>query len=220
MTDSSNNSFEQQWQHAFDDAELTPPESVWEKIELTLKPENTPPAKPNFGSKSYYFWGGVGVGLLGLFLWINNLENKSQTIEKEEVIIKKLVNIPTNEDVKNEMLTPKKQGIPLRKSINSNTLVKVVDVVGLSVPVNTNYGSEETPIVEPKENNEEISPRTLTDSVEMIEPLTIKNIQSEIEHPVIILPTEQTPYYIKPIPKSKKKSILKNVKISVGAGLY
>jgi hypothetical protein len=213
MTDSTNNSFEQQWQHAFDDAELTPPESVWEKIELTLKPENTPPSKPKFGNKPYYFLGTIGVCLLGLFLWTNNIENKSQTVEKQEIVIEKLVDIPTNESVKNEVRITEKQRVALRKSVNSNTLIKALDVVG----EDTNHGSE---MAEPKENNEEISPRILTDSVEMIEPLTIKNIQSEIENPVIILPTDQTPYYVKPIPKSKKKSILKNVKISVGAGVY
>jgi hypothetical protein len=213
MTDSTNNSFEEQWQHAFDDAELTPPESVWEKIELTLKPENTPPSKPNFGNKPYYFLGGIGVGLLGLFLWTNNLENKSQIVEKQEIVIERMVNMPTNDGVKNEIPAPEKQRVSLRKSVNSNTLVKALDVVG----EDTNHGSE---MAELKENNEETPPRTLTDSVEMIEPLTIKNIQSEIENPAIVLPNDQTPYYVKPIPKSKKKSILKNVKFSVGAGVY
>jgi hypothetical protein len=67
---------------------------------------------------------------------------------------------------------------------------------------------------------EEIPQRTLTDSVEMIEPLATKSIHSEIENPMIILPTDQTPYYVKPTPKPQKKSILKNIKISVGAGVY
>jgi hypothetical protein len=91
MTDSTNNSFEEQWQHAFDNTELTPPESVWEKIELGLKPENTLPSKPNFGNKPYYFLGGILVGILGLFLWFNNTEKQVQVVGKEEVKTEKLL---------------------------------------------------------------------------------------------------------------------------------
>ena len=115
MTDSTNNSFEEQWQNAFDDTQLTPPESVWEKIELTLKPENIPPSKPNFGNKPYYFLGGIVVGLLGLFFWLKS----GQIVEKQA--IKGNKNEPVN-------------------------LKKVIEVVKLNVPVNTNY---EAKFVEP-----------------------------------------------------------------------
>jgi hypothetical protein len=205
MTDSTNNSFEEQWQQAFDNAELTPPESVWEKIELGLNPENTLPSKPNFGNKPYYFLGGIVVGVLGLFLWFNNNEEKGQVVEREDVKVQKTIS-----------------------ENKSHISEKIVRVVG----GDTNHGAEtskkskeiilftETPIVEPKENNEEIPFRTLTDSVEMIEPLTTKSIHSEIENPMINLPTDQTPYYIKPLPKPQKKSIFKNVKFSSSMGVY
>jgi hypothetical protein len=210
MTDSTNNSFEEQWQHAFDNTELTPPESVWEKIELGLNPENTPPSKPNFGNKPYYFLGVIVISLLGLFIWFNKDEGKRQVTEKQEVKIEKTV-------VQNK----------------SNISEKIVRVVG----GDTNHGAEklpimvsekskeiilftETPIVEPKENNEETHVRTLTDSVEMIEPLATKSIHSEIENPMTNLPTDQTPYYIKPLPKPQKKSIFKNVKFSSSMGVY
>ena len=217
MTDSTNNSFEEQWQHAFDNTELTPPESVWEKIELGLKPENTLPSKPNFGNKPYYFLGGILVGILGLFLWFNNTEKQVQVVEKEEVKTEKTV-------VKNRPNISQKDIEVVADDIKYKTN-KVVEVVG----GDTNHGasgSENYTMEEPLfvvssiTTTEEIPQRTLTDSVEMIEPLATKSIHSEIENPMIILPTDQTPYYVKPTPKPQKKSILKNIKISVGAGVY
>ena len=210
MTDSTNNSFEEQWQHAFDNTELTPPESVWEKIELGLNPESTLPSKPNLVNKPYYFFGGIMVGLLGIFLWINNTENESQVLEKEEIKFEKPV-VEIKPNISEKVIEV------VRKDINHRHK-KVVEVVG----GDTNHGAE-------VENNnyeliesttEEIPVRTLTDSVDMINPLATKSIHSEIENPTINLPTDQTPYYVKPTPKPQKKSILKNVKISVGAGVY
>ena len=227
MTDSTNNSFEHQWQKAFDDAELTPPESVWEKIELGLTPENTPPSKPNFGNKPYYFLGGIIVGLLGLFLWLNNTEKENQVVEKEVVKSNKIIALvgeDTNHGAGNKPNTPLSVSSQTTTNMTTKSSVwtqttapvvgvhtnhraeeKIVEVVG----EDTNHGTETTTIE-----------KTLTDSVEMIEPLTIKNIHSNIETPIINLPTDQTPYYVKPSIKPQKKSIFKNVKISVGAGAY
>ena len=216
MTDSTNNSFEEQWQNAFDDTQLTPPESVWEKIELTLKPENTPPTKTNFGNKPYYFLGGIIVGLLGLFLWFNNPKKESQIVEKEVV--------KSNIITKKEPIILEKKVEVIGGNINHGAKgikhdTKFVDVVGRD----TNHGAKKIVDVDGGDTNhetEEIPVRVLTDSVEMIEPLATKNIYAEIENPTINLPTDQTPYYVKPIPKPKKKSILEKVKISVGAGVY
>ena len=207
MTDSTNNSFEEQWQHAFDDTQLTPPESVWEKIELTLKPENTLPSKPDFGNNPYYFLGVIVVGLLGLSLWFNNTEKESQIIEKEvvksNIIIKKE---PIFLEKKVEVVSGNTNH--RERGIKHDT--KFVDVVG----EDTNHGAEKTTMIE------EVPVRNLTDSIEIITPLTTKSIHSEIENPTIILPIDQTPYYVKPPIKPQKKSIFKNVKISVGAGAY
>lgn len=210
MTDSTNNSFEEQWQHAFDDAELTPPESVWEKIELTLKPEHTLPAKPNFGNKPNYFLGGIIVGVLGLFLWFNNDKKDSQVVKKEEIIIKNLI-----VKIKKEQTI----GLKENKVVFSENSLKKLPIMA-SKKSKEIILSTEIPIAEPKANNEEIPIKTLTDSVEMIEPLATKSIHSEIGNPVINLPTEQTPYYIKSPIKPQKKSIFKNVKISAGVGVY
>lgn len=214
MTDSTNNSFEEQWQHAFDDAELTPPESVWEKIELGLKPENTLPSKTNFGNKPYYFLGGIFVGLLGVFLWFSNVEKESQIIEKEEV--KKSIEMiggginGANTDVNHGVTTKHWAKKPLSvSSQTTNETKKIVEVVGEDI---YHEAFESTP--------EEILIRILTDSVEMIEPLATKSIHSEIENPTISLPTDQTSYYVKPTPKSQKKSILNKIKISAGVGIY
>ena len=201
MTDSTNNSFENQWQNAFDDAELTPPASVWEKIESGLTPENTPLPKTNFRNKPYYLLGGIIVGLLGLFVWFNNTEKQNQIIEKQDV--KSKIIIKTEPVILKEKV--KVVGGDTNhwaKGIKHDT--KFVDVID----EDTNDGTEEIPI------------RILTDSVEMVESLATKNIYAEIEKPTIILPIDQTPYYVKPSIKTPKKSILKNVKISVGAGAY
>jgi hypothetical protein len=212
MTDSTNNSFEKQWQHAFDNAELTPPESVWEKIELGLNPENTLPSKPNFGNKPYYFLGGIVVGLLGIFLLFNNPDNNYQTVDKQEVKIEKSV-VENKPDVSEKVV--RVVGGDTNHGAGSKAR-KVVEVAG----GDTNHEVESNNDIEVGPILEEIPVRTLTDSVEMIEPLATKSIHSEIENPMINLPTDQTPYYVKPLPKTQKKSILKNVKISVGAGVY
>jgi hypothetical protein len=218
MTDSTNNSFEEQWQHAFDNAELTPPESVWDKIELGLKPENTLPSKTNFSSKPYYFLGGIVVGLLGLFLWLNNDEDKRQVIENQEIKVKSTI-VENKSEISPIV-------VELAIEDKNHRAKKVVGVVG----EDTNHGAEnlmenytmQEPLsASPQTTIPEETPiRTLTDSVEMIEPLATKSIHSEIENPTINLPADQTPYYVKPLPKSQKKSILKNVKISMGAGVY
>lgn len=214
MTDSTNNSFEEQWQHAFDDAELTPPASVWEKIELGLKPENTLPSKPNSGNKPYYFLGGIMISLLGTFLWFNNTEKGNQVIEKKQIINQKQL-------VETGLVNHDKAVKVITKKINhkANLSDNVTDVFG----GDNNHGKDienEPFIVSPPTTIEEIPIRTLTDSVEMIEPLAIKSIHSEIENPTINLPADQTPYYVKPTPKPQKKSILKNIKITLGAGVY
>ena len=220
MTDSTNNSFENQWQNAFDDAELTPPASVWEKIESGLTPENTHLTKPNFGNKPHYFLGGIMVGLLGLFFWFNDAEKESQVVEKEVVksnIIIKNEPIMTVDMVGRNINHGAKKYTPL-SVFPQTTNRKILDVVG----EHTNHGAElsveaqTTAEGEYKTNIE----KYFTDSVEIITPLTTKSIHSEIEKPNIILPIDQTPYYAKPIPKSQKKSIFKNVKISAGAGVY
>ena len=215
MTDSTNNSFEEQWQNAFDDAELTPPESVWEKIELGLKPENMLPSKTNFGNKPYYFLGGIIVGLLGTFLWFKNAKKESQVSEKENISIEKNI-------IKSEPVYLEKTGEVITKKTNqrSNYKAKIVRVFANDANYEVNRAEESLYVETQITPTQEIPIRTLIDSVEMIEPLSTKIIHSEIENPTIYLPTNQTPYYVKPILKSQKKSILKNVKFSIGAGIH
>ena len=224
MTDSTNNSFEEQWQNAFDDTQLTPPESVWEKIELTLKPENTPPSKPNFGNKPYYFLGGIVAGLLGLFLWLKSGQiiekqaikgNKNEPVNLKKVVEAVKLNVPVNTNHEAKFVEP----LPLSVSPQTTSSVSSVSSVETQttaevVGEDTNHGAEKTTTID------EVPDRTLTDSIEIITPLTTKSIHSEIENPTIILPIDQTPYYVKPSIKTQKKSIFKNVKISVGAGAY
>ena len=212
MTDSTNNSFEEQWQKAFDNTELTPPASVWEKIELGLKPENTHPSKPNFGNKPYYFLGGISVGLLGLFLWFNKPEKESQVVEKQEVKVEKNV-LKSSPNISEKIVEV--VGGDTNHGVNYiNYKTKSLSVEPLSVyPQTTEVETQKTAEENPVE-------RTLTDSVEIIEPLATKSIHSEMGNPTINLPTDQTPYYIKPPIKPQKKSIWDKVKISGGVGVY
>jgi hypothetical protein len=206
MIDSTNNSFEEQWQHAFDDTQLTPPESVWEKIELSLEPQNTPPSKPDFGNKPYYFLGGIVVLVLGIFLWFNQDE---KVVGESEI-----KNTAKTEIFEKQLVTEENKPIDLMKDVKKTIKKKTNQVIVSEEEIKHNSKETEMEIAQ------EIPERVLTDSVAMIEPLSIKTIHSQIENPKINLPTDQTPYYVKPIPKPQKKSILKNVKISVGAGVY
>ena len=49
MEDITNNSFEEQWQRAFDDASSPPSEEVWERIEFSLEKN----FQPKSGNNSY-----------------------------------------------------------------------------------------------------------------------------------------------------------------------
>jgi hypothetical protein len=63
--------------------------------------------------------------------------------------------------------------------------------------------------------------RIITDSIDFINPkISTQNINTNFENPSIEIPFQSTPYYEKPIPKPKKKSIFNKVKISVNAGVY
>ena len=63
--------------------------------------------------------------------------------------------------------------------------------------------------------------RIITDSIDFINPkISTKNMNTNFENPSIEIPFQPIPYYEKPIPKPKKKSIFNKVKFSVNAGVY
>ncbi len=203
MENSTNNSFEEQWRRAFDDASLPPSEAVWEKIDSQLQTPNPP--KPNNGS---YYIGAIAAVILGVSLWFlvgNKEEEKAlQVVENKAVKIENKIEklIPETEE---KLIIKPKEKAPIRK---------------VSVPIK---GEIIEPITEPEivtqipENQE----RIITDSIDFMSPImATKKVNSELVNPSINIPFEQTPYYEIPKPKSKKKSIWDKVRISGGVGVY
>jgi hypothetical protein len=198
IDDLSHNSFEEQWQNAFDDASMTPPDAVWEKIELGLG-NNVPPKSGN----GPYYLGVISVVILGLSLWFfmgNKVgEKPTQIIDNKPIVIEKKVKV----------VLPK---IEEKITIKLNEPVTVNKV---SIPeIEENV---ESPILDIQPEKLE---RKLADSVDFITPIAPKQIKSDFTTVIPEFQTEQTPYYEKPKPKPKKKSIFRNVRVSGGIGVY
>lgn len=196
MENTTHNSFEEQWQNAFDDALLPPSEAVWERIESGL--ENNIPPKPN--NNSTYYFGAISAIILGVVLWFfmgkNEVKKESQVIE-------------------NEIITPiekvlSKEVKPIVKSKEKALIKKVF------IPEREEIIEPEIVINEP-ENQE----RVIVDSIEFMSPIIVtQKVNSGLINPSINIPFERTPYYEIPKPKSKKKSIWDKVRISGGIGVY
>jgi NACalpha-BTF3-like transcription factor len=205
MNNSTNNSFEEQWQKAFDDASLPPSDAVWEKIELGLGNDNIPP-KPN--NSSYYLGGAILTVVLGLGIWFFSHEKESiksvQVIENKEVKQEEKTGNVVLENVEKVAVQPKEIQAIKKVIISKKEEVEVV--------VN-----EPEIIVQEPENQTRIIP----DSIDFINPkISTKNMNTAFENPSLEIPFQAIPYYEKPIPKPKKKSIWDKVRISGGVGIY
>ena len=200
MENTTNNSFEEQWEKAFDDASLPPSEAVWERIESGL--QNNIPPKPN--NNSYYYFGAISAVILGVGLWFFMNENEEkkqiQVVENKGIIL----------EIKAEKIVPKEEEKRIVKP-KEKTIVRKIIVF------------EKEEIIEPEiitqipENQE----RIITDSIDFMSPImATKKVNSEFANPIINIPFEQTPYYEISKPKPKKKSIWDKVRISGGVGVY
>ena len=199
MENTTNNSFEEQWQRAFDDASLSPSEAVWEKIDLQL--ETIIPPKPD---NSSYYIAITSAVILAVGLWF--FMSKKEVIKPVQVIENKVVIL--------EKVMPKTEERLIIKPKEKTLITKV-------------FISEKEEIIEPiieskiitqiPENQE----RIIADSVDFMSPImATQKVNSEFVNPSINIPFEQTPYYEIPKPKSKKKSIWDKVRISGGVGIY
>ena len=199
MENNTNNSFEEQWQRAFDDASLSPSEAVWEKIDLQL--ETIIPPKPD---NSSYYIAITSAVILAVGLWF--FMSKKEVIKPVQVIENKVVIL--------EKVMPKTEERLIIKPKEKTLITKV-------------FISEKEEIIEPiieskiitqiPENQE----RIIVDSVDFMSPImATQKVNSEFVNPSINIPFEQTPYYEIPKPKSKKKSIWDKVRISGGVGIY
>ncbi len=203
MENNTNNSFEEQWQRAFDDASLPPSEAVWEKIDSQLETLNPP--KPNSG---LYYTGIISAVILigGLWFFMGNKKEKNvlQVVENKMVITENKIEKVIPEMEQKRIIKPKEK-TPIKKVFTSEK-EEVIEPI-----------SEPEIITQIPENQE----RIITDSIDFMSPImAIKKVNSELMNPSINVPFEQTPYYEIPKPKSKKKSIWDKVRISGGVGVY
>jgi hypothetical protein len=205
MNNSTNNSFEEQWQRAFDDASLPPSDAVWEKIELGLGNDNIPP-KPN--NSSYYFGGTVLTVILGFGICFFNQKKEAiksvQVIENKEIKQEEKIENIVLEKAEKIALKPKEMQATKKVIIPKKEEIEVVP-------------TEPEIVIQEPENQT----RIITDSIDFISPkISTKNMNTAFENPSIEIPFQATPYFEKPIPKSKKKSIWDKVRISGGVGIY
>lgn len=197
MNDSSNNSFEQQWQDAFDNASLTPSESVWEGIDARLPQEKKP--SNNFPNSGY-----IGIALVGLIasiIWLKTVTTDIQPSSQPQTVRKKVISQPKNlknDHQSNNVLHP----ISKRRTFVEKINIPDKEVLtGSSLPVNE-------PFV-----------KTELDSITALQPKQAKGLS--IDLPVQEV-TQEEPYYIeqkKVSPPKKKESILKRVRISGGISI-
>ena len=199
MENTTNNSFEEQWQRAFDDASLSPSEAVWAKIDLQL--ETIIPPKPD---NSSYYIATISAVILAVGLWFfmskKEVIKPVQVIENKVVILEKA--IPKTEE---KLIIKPKEKTLIRKVFISEKKETVEPII-------------ESEIITQIHENEQ---RIITNSNDFMSPImATKKMNSELVNPSINIPFEQTPYYEIPKPKSKKKSIWEKVRISGGVGIY
>ncbi len=195
MNDSSKNSFEQQWQDAFENASLTPSESVWEGIDARLPQANKPPK--NFPTSGY-----IGIALVGLLSTIglvtlddSNPGTVQPFIQKKGIIYPKktIIDHQSNNPVQ---LVPKQRTFVKR----NHTPDKEV-LIGSALPVNEAFIKKET------------------DTLLILQPRQVKSLSIDLPIQQV---TEEEPYYIespKGNPPKKKESILKRIRISGGVSI-
>jgi hypothetical protein len=205
MNNSTNNSFEEQWQKAFDEASLPPSDAVWEKIELGLGNDNIPP-KPN--NSSYYLGGAILTVILGLGIWFFSQEKEEiksiQVVENKEVKQEGKIENVVLEKVEKVAIKPKKIQAIEKSPIPKKEEVEIVT-------------TEPEVVMQESENQT----RMIIDSIDFISrKISTKNMNTGFENPSIEIPFQAIPYYEKPIPKPKKKSIWDKVRISGGVGIY
>jgi hypothetical protein len=204
MENTTNNSFEEQWQRAFDDASLPPSEAVWERIESGL--ENNIPPKPN--NNSYYYFGAISAVILGISLWFfmgkKEEEKVLQVVGNKVVVLENKIEEKLLKEEEKLIIKPKEKA-----SIKKVFILEKEEV--------------KEPTVEPEITTQlpENQERIITDSIDFMSPImATKKVNSELINTSISIPFEQTPYYEIPKPKTKKKSIWDKVRISGGVGVY
>jgi LPXTG-motif cell wall-anchored protein len=215
MKENQLHSFEEQWRNAFDDASMTPPDSVWGGIEAQLG-DTAPLPQTGSGLPFYYIGGLAGVLLLGIgaYFFFEEKEVVNPKPKTVQIIEEKL-------DKASEVVAEQKVLIPEQKAIRPNIVQPKIKQHLEANPVIENPQEEKTQVTDNQivEIKKELP--------ENIEPLTSKSIKTYEVKPMEqadIQPKDTTAYYIKPKPQPKKETIWekvkKNVKVSGGVGVY
>ena len=203
MEDITNNSFEEQWQRAFDDASSPPSEAVWERIEWSL--ENN--FQPKFSSNAYTISAisAIIIGIsLGLFM--NPKEEKKQlkVIENKVVMLENSVEKMVSK-IEEKLVIKQKENRQVKKAFILEKPENIESITKLDLKIKESKNQE----------------RIITNSIDFMSPIMVtKKINSELANPSINIPLENTPYYEIPKPKSKKKSIWDKIRISAGVVVY
>ena len=203
MEDVTNNSFEEQWQRAFDDASSPPSEAVWERIEWSL--ENN--FQPKFSSNAYTI-SAISAIILGISLWLfmSPKEEKKQlkVIENKVVMLENSVEKMVSK-IEEKLVIKQKENRQVKKAFILEKPENIESITKLDLKIKDSENQE----------------RIITNSIDFMSPImAIKKINSELANPSINIPLENTPYYEIPKPKSKKKSIWDKIRISGGVGIY
>jgi hypothetical protein len=152
--------------------------------------------------------GAVLTVILGLGIWFFSNEKEAiksvQIIENQEIKQEEKIENVVVEKVEKVVVKPKEMQATKKVIIPKKEEVEVVP-------------TEPEIVMQEPENQT----RIITDSIDFISPkVSTKNMDTGFENPSIEIPFQATPYYEKPIPKPKKKSIWDKVRISGGVGIY
>ncbi|NBB30162.1 hypothetical protein [Cellulophaga sp. BC115SP] len=216
MDNSSHNSFEDQWRDAFDDASMTPSDWVWDGIEASLEQSAPSSSAPEAsggmakGSLGLYSAGLAVVVLVGAWL-LKPEDDSTKDLPEQPSVHQQAVVKPVR--------TPEK-----KQDENYVVVEKNME------PATPSIRQEEAPTASQPILVEELVKKSVVDSINFISPTTTKEIPVahdglQVNHRVMepTVPSIQTPYFEPqpPVPvKTQKKGFLKNVKITVGAGVY
>lgn len=218
MKENQQHSFEEQWRNAFENASMSPPDSVWNGIEAQLG--DTAPLPPSGSGLPFYYIGSLaGIVALGIGTYLFFGGKPSPVLEQKnaKVTAQKLEKVPESKPTEKTLILTEKTLKPTifqQKESPKLVTIPVIEIV-------ENNKEKETQLSDNQmvEDKKELS--------ENIKPLASKSIKSYEISPIIqpeILPKDTTAYYVKTKPQTKKETIWekvkKNVKVSGGVGVY
>jgi hypothetical protein len=218
MKDNQQHSFEEQWRNAFEDASMSPPDSVWGGIKAQLG--DTAPLPPSGSGLPFYYIGSLaGIVALGIGAYFF-FEGKSTPIPVQrtaQVIEQKLEKVPEMKPVEKELILVKKDLKPTISKQKENPVLVTIPVVEIA---ENNQEKE----IQSSDNQMVESKKELSENIKPLASKPVKNYETSPIVPPEIQAKDTTAYYVKAKPQPKKETIWekvkKNVKVSGGVGVY